>query len=67
MPTPHASRAKTSELSSRRWVPRSARVQPDTGLPAHIWVTQAVSCENGNAVKSGAKCKNNNAISHSES
>lgn len=45
----------------------SVWAQPDTGLPAHIWVTQAVSCENGNAVKSGAKCKNNNAISHSES
>lgn len=42
-------------------------VQPDTGLLAHIWVTQAVSCENGNTVKSGTKCKNNNAISPSES
>lgn len=45
----------------------AALLQPDTGLPAHIWVTQAVSCENGNTVKSGAKCKNNNAISPSES
>lgn len=45
----------------------AALVQPDTGLLAHIWVTQAVSCENGNTVKSGAKCKNNNAISPSES
>lgn len=45
----------------------AALAQPDTGLQAHIWVTQAVSCENGNTVKSGAKCKNNKAISPNES